>query len=211
MYWFKENTKLFFQTMKKEIIAFFSGVLILFIGFRIKAPKLYTGYALAVLVLLSMACRYNYVADYILKSDMKNLYINKKTVSYILGKNIFSFILTFSIVFIVFIVNILMPQISLGANYYINIIKLGLCIIAFNNIILIFHNKSSELRSNDYPPIKNIELGFKDLIESLPSLVIVFCVYFFNMYFYEITMYEAIATWIFSIIILNYILKSIIL
>ena len=209
MYWLKQSIKLFFNAEKKEICSFFFGVLVLLVGFRLNAPKLESEYTIIILTIVTMICRYNFVADYIAKSDMDNLHKEGKVVSYIISKNVFSIMLTFSIVSISSVIYFLIGKINLEVNYYITLFSLGICIVALNNLILIFHNKPSELRSNDYKAVKNVELGFKDLIESLPSLMIVFFIYFFNKYCYNVYVYQAIVIWILSIIMLDIKLKYI--
>ncbi|WP_029452162.1 hypothetical protein [Clostridium algidicarnis] len=210
MYWLKQSIKLFFYAEKKEICSFFFGVLVLLVGFRLNAPKLEAEYTIIILTIVTMACRYNFVADYIAKSDMDNLCKKGKVVSYIVSKNVFSITLTFSIVFISSVIYFFIRKTNLAVDYYITLLNLGVCTVALNNLILIFHNKPSELRSNDYKMVKNVELGFKDLLESLPSLIIVFLIYYFNKYCYNVYIYQGIVIWILSIIMLDIKLKSLI-
>lgn len=203
MYWIKENLKLFFGVGKKELISFFIGILILLIGFKIKAPQLNDTYIVIILVFLTMICRYNFVADYIYISDMRNLRRNKNYVMYILTKNIFSLTVVTFIVFIVSLTNFIITGHINSLSYYLTLLNLGINIITFNNFIFIFHNKPSELRDNEYSAIKNIELGYKDLIESTPSLISVALVFVLYKYVgLELITYNIVA-WIVSIILLS--------
>ena len=208
MCWIKENIKLFFGVGKKELISFFIGILILLIGFKIKAPQLNDTYIVIILVFLTMICRYNFVADYIYISDMRNLRINKNYGMYILAKNIFSLNIVAFIVFIVSLANFIITGHVNSLVYYLTLLNLGISIIMFNNFIFIFHNKPSELRDNEYSAIKNIELGYKDLIESAPSLISVALVFLFYKYIGLRSIIYTIIAWIFSVIFLRMKLKE---
>lgn len=179
-------------------------------GFRLNAPKLEAEYTIIIFTILTMACRYNFVAEYIAKFDVDNLHKEGKVVLYIISKNVFSIMLTFAIVFISSVIYFFIRKTNLAVDYYITLFSLAICIGALNNLILIFHNKASELRSNDYSVVENVELGFKDLLESLPSLIIVFFTYFFNKYCYNVYVYQGIVIWILSIIMVDIKLKSLI-
>ena len=202
-YWFKESLKLFFTAEKKEIISFFLGVIILFIGCYLKAPQLENVYTIGILTMLTMVCRYNFVADYIISLDIKNLITNKNIIAYIVSKNILSFLITFFTMSTIFLLQFVITNKLFSINYYLRLTILGICVISLNNIIFIFHNKPSKLRSNNYSVKQNIKLGFKDLIESLPSLIIVFGIYYFNRYFYTISFYQCVLVLVFSIILLK--------
>ena len=208
MCWIKENIKLFFGVGKKELISFFIGILILLIGFKIKAPQLNDTYIVIILVFLTMICRYNFVADYIYISDMRNLRINKNYGMYILAKNIFSLNIVAFIVFIVSLANFIITGHVNSLVYYLTLLNLGISIIMFNNFIFIFHNKLSELRDNEYSAIKNIELGYKDLIESTPSLISVALVFLFYKYVGLGSIIYTIIAWIFSVVFLRMKLKE---
>ncbi|MPQ45354.1 hypothetical protein, partial [Clostridium tarantellae] len=125
MYWFKESFKLFFSATKKELLSLFCGTLVLLVGFLLNAPEFKIGYAISILILLTMMCRYNFVADFIIDSDLQNLKKNKKFFSYIISKNIFSFLLTFIIVFLVFTINLLITKTTFSQDYYLNLIYCG--------------------------------------------------------------------------------------
>jgi len=202
------NIKQFFDATLKEILALVLGLALIFLMLRLDLPDFNTGYMLGILMLVTMVCRYNFVAEYIIKEDFIELKKNKATLKYIISKNIISLFLVVMLVFIVFLLEIIITRSSLSYEFYFSSLVLATFIIAFNNIIFMFSNKSVELRSNEFEVSTNIQLGFKDLISSLPSIFSVFIVFYFNQYVYTINIYNALMMQIMSIILLNSTLKN---
>lgn len=203
MNWFKTNVINFFNNSLKEICALTVGLVFMLFAFRFNVPTWDNVFIFIVLLLLSSVIRYNFVAQEILIKDMKKLSEEKKIISYILSKNIFSFLLTLVILAITCIILFIFNNSLVSYNLLINIFILSIFIISFENIIFMFRNKPVELRDNNFSAIKNIELGYKDLIDSIPSIISTIIVTLFNVYIVSPNIYQAFVTLIMSVILLN--------
>lgn len=207
MYWLKEVLKIFSKN-KKDWATLFFGMLFLSLMVYFKSPNMISLQTIIILIILTSINRYNFVSDYILKSDMDKLRKNKNIISYIFSKNLFSFGIIILFVFCELIGIWAIDGSLAKSRYYITIIVLSLCVLAIDNIVFIFLNKPSKLTSKELTSEENIKIGLKDLAESLPSIILVVIIYFINKNFYEINLGIAIIFWGISVIFLRKALKK---
>jgi len=203
-----KNIRRFFYATIKEIISLVGGLILIFLLLRLHDPTFIDGYMLGILMLVAMVCRYSFVSEHIIKEDFIELRKTKYIFKYIIFKNIFSLSLVGVLVFIVALLEIIITKEVLSYEFYFSNLVLAIFIVAINNIIFIFNSKPLELRTNEFDASTNIQLGFKDLINSLPCVLSVFIIFYFNKYLYNINMYNAVTTEMMSIILLNITLKN---
>lgn len=203
-----KNIKQIFDYKIKEFLALSGGLTLIFLLTRLDTPDFIDGYMLAILITISMMGRYNFVSDYIVKEDSIYLKKHKATLKYIIIKNIVTLFFVMILVFIVFLLEFIITKATLSYEFYFESLILSILTMAFNNIIFMFNNKPEKSSSAEFDEWTSIVLGFKSLINSLPSILIVFIILYFNKYLYNINMYDALIIEIMSIILLNFKLKS---
>lgn len=203
-----KNIKQIFDYKIKEFLALSGGLTLIFLLTRLDTPDFIDGYMLAILITISMMGRYNFVSDHIVKEDSIYLKKHKATLKYIIIKNIVTLFFVMILVFIVFLLEFIITKATLSYEFYFKSLILSILTMAFNNIIFMFNNKPEKSSSAEFDEWTNIVLGFKSLINSLPSILIVFIILYFNKYLYNINMYDALIVEIMSIILLNFKLKS---
>ncbi|NLZ35220.1 MAG: hypothetical protein GX889_10035 [Clostridiales bacterium] len=203
-----KNIKRMFDYNIKEFLVLSGGVTLIFLLARLDNPEFIDGYMIAILITISMIGRYNFISEHIIKEDSIELKKNKSTLKYIISKNLITLFLVIILVFIVFLLEFIITKATLSYEFYFKSLILSILTIAFNNIIFMFNNKPEKSRSAEFDEWTNISLGFKSLINSLPSILTVFIILYFNKYLYNINMYDALIVEIMSIIFLNLNLKS---
>ncbi|WP_066675788.1 hypothetical protein ACT1UF_13065 [Clostridium septicum] len=203
-----KNIKQIFDYKIKEFLALSGGLTLIFLLTRLDTPDFIDGYMLAILITISMMGRYNFVSDHIVKEDSIYLKKHKATLKYIIIKNIVTLFFVMILVFIVFLLEFIITKATLSYEFYFESLILSILTMAFNNIIFMFNNKPEKSSSAEFDEWTSIVLGFKSLINSLPSILIVFIILYFNKYLYNINMYDALIVEIMSIILLNFKLKS---
>ncbi|MEN8435401.1 hypothetical protein NX821_002609 [Clostridium septicum] len=203
-----KNIKQIFDYKIKEFLALSGGLTLIFLLTRLDTPDFIDGYMLAILITISMMGRYNFVSDHIVKEDSIYLKKHKATLKYIIIKNIVTLFFVMILVFIVFLLEFIITKATLSYEFYFESLILSILTMAFNNIIFMFNNKPEKSSSAEFDEWTSIVLGFKSLINSLPSILIVFIILYFNKYLYNINMYDALIIEIMSIILLNFKLKS---
>ncbi|AYE33837.1 MAG: hypothetical protein E6940_11880 [Clostridium septicum] len=203
-----KNIKQIFDYKIKEFLALSGGLTLIFLLTRLDTPDFIDGYMLAILITISMMGRYNFVSEHIVKEDSIYLKKHKATLKYIISKNLVTLFLVMILVFIVFLLEFIITKATLSYEFYFKSLILSILTMAFNNIIFMFNNKPEKSSSAEFDEWTSIVLGFKSLINSLPSILIVFIILYFNKYLYNINMYDALIVEIMSIILLNFKLKS---
>lgn len=203
-----KNIKQIFDYKIKEFLALSGGLTLIFLLTRLDTPDFIDGYMLAILITISMMGRYNFVSEHIVKEDSIYLKKHKATLKYIIIKNIVTLFFVMILVFIVFLLEFIITKATLSYEFYFKSLILSILTMAFNNIIFMFNNKPEKSSSAEFDEWTSIVLGFKSLINSLPSILIVFMILYFNKYLYNINMYDALIVEIMSIILLNFKLKS---
>ena len=203
-----KNIKQIFDYKIKEFLALSGGLTLIFLLTRLDTPDFIDGYMLAILITISMMGRYNFVSEHIVKEDSIYLKKHKATLKYIISKNLVTLCLVMILVFIVFLLEFIITKATLSYEFYFKSLILSILTMAFNNIIFMFNNKPEKSSSAEFDEWTSIVLGFKSLINSLPSILIVFIILYFNKYLYNINMYDALIVEIMSIILLNFKLKS---
>lgn len=203
-----KNIKQIFDYKIKEFLALSGGLTLIFLLTRLDTPDFIDGYMLAILITIFMMGRYNFVSDHIVKEDSIYLKKHKATLKYIIIKNIVTLFFVMILVFIVFLLEFIITKATLSYEFYFKSLILSILTMAFNNIIFMFNNKPEKSSSAEFDEWTSIVLGFKSLINSLPSILIVFIILYFNKYLYNINMYDALIVEIMSIILLNFKLKS---
>lgn len=203
-----KNIKQIFDYKIKEFLVLSGGLTGIFLLTRLDTPDFIDGYMLAILITVSMIGRYNFVSDHIVKEDYIYLKKYKATLKYIIIKNIVTLFFVMILVFIVFLLEFIITKATLSYEFYFKSLILSILTMAFNNIIFMFNNKPEKSSSAEFDEWTSIVLGFKSLINSLPSILIVFIILYFNKYLYNINMYDALIIEIMSIILLNFKLKS---
>ncbi|ATD54803.1 hypothetical protein [Clostridium chauvoei] len=203
-----KNIKQIFDYKIKEFLALSGGLTLIFLLTRLDNPEFIDGYMIAILITISMIGRYNFVSEHIVKEDYIYLKKYKATLKYIISKNIVTLLLVISLVFIVFLLEFIITRATLSYEFYFESLILSILTIAFNNISFMFNNKTEKSTSDKFDEWTSIVLGFKSLINSLPSILIVFIILYFNKYLYNINLYDALIVEIMSIILLNFKLKN---
>lgn len=210
MNWLFKTVNNFFNATFKEIISLLIGLTFCFVGLRYKLPNWSNVYIFAVLILLSSLLRYNFVGDSVQKNDFEDLSKNRNILSYILGKCFFSYALTILIIFVHSLILFFLNSSLINIDLFKTLLILGLLVVAYENIIFIFHNKGVKLRSNDFSTAENIDLGFKDLIDSIPSIVSTILLVLFYVYVGLPSWYSAIILFLASVIFLHTKIKRLI-